>query len=414
MGKRNNKIFGNFSQRLRTVVGAALGERQLWLPAAALIAVSGGAMAFAIQDQNAPSAFANKSAAPGARADRAVSAERLQRKNDFRIAASGLQDSVTTTGVVKPGLLVKVGTQLSGTVAEILVDFNDPVRKGQALARLAPELFEAAAREARATLAVARATARLRATAIERASARAMTARSELSITEARLLRTRAEHARARRDLNRKTPLAERGRLPKSELDRVRTATTVSAATMKETEAELQSRKAAVAAAEAERRMATVDHQVARATISQRQAALERAEVNLERTVIRSPLDGIVVARKVDVGQTVAASLNAPTLFTVARDLRQMEVHANVDEADIGQIRVRQPVTFTVDAYPNRNFRGTVSQIRKSPTVIQNVISYTVVIAADNRDKTLMPGMTTLVRIDTGKKSAVRRTQRRQ
>lgn len=411
MRERARRNVSKLGIRLQSTV-SIFGQRRLWLPLLALIATSGGAMGFAMQGQNPPPADASRATVSMAGFDRATSADRL-RGGNFNASASETERTVTTTGMVKPGLIVEVGTQLSGTVAEILADFNDPVKKNQPLARLAPETFEAAAREARAALAVARATAQLRATAIERAAAKALTAKSELSITEARLVRTRAEQARAQRDLNRKAPLARKGNLPRSELDRVRTATAVTAAATKEAEAELQSRKAALAAAEAEHKMAKVDHQVAQATVAQRQAALDRAEVDLSRTVIRSPLDGIVVARKVDVGQTVAASLNAPTLFTVAQDLRKMQVHANVDEADIGQIRRGQPVTFTVDAYPDRKYRGTVSQIRKAPTVIQNVVSYTIVISADNQDKTLMPGMTTLVRIDTGKKPTAWRMPRR-
>jgi HlyD family secretion protein len=137
----------------------------------------------------------------------------------------------------------------------------------------------------------------------------------------------------------------------------------------------------------------------ARATVAQRDAMLEQARVELDRSVIRSPITGVVIGRDIDRGQTVAASLEAPTLFKIARDLRDMEVHAKIDEADIGRIRVSQPATFRVDAFPGRQFSGKVTQIRKAPEVVRNVVTYRVVIATRNPELLLLPGMTALVEI---------------
>ncbi len=191
--------------------------------------------------------------------------------------------------------------------------------------------------------------------------------------------------------------------MPVRELDDARTAEAVAAAALQEAEAERRASEAAVRAAAADIDMAEADHAVARAVASQRQAALDRARIDLAQTTIRAPVDGVVLSRSVEVGQTVAASLNAPTLFTVAGDLREMEVHASVDESDIGRIRVGQAATFTVDAYPDRSFRGTVRQIQRAPQVIQNVVTYRIVIATTNADASLLPGMTALVDIKSGR-----------
>ncbi len=308
---------------------------------------------------------------------------------------------VMTTGVVQPTLMVQVGSQLSGDIVEVYVDFNDAVGEGQPLARLDPESFEAAVREAAAAFAVARATEQLREQAIEQARARVTAAQAELLVAEARLERGRAERNGKAVDFKRTEPLANRGTLPQRDLDDAKTAVAVSLAVVKEAEATVKAREAAALSAEAELRMAEVELRMARAATSKQRAAHDRARADLDRTIISSPIDGVVVDRSVEVGHTVVASLDSPTLFTVAEDIRRMEVHANVDEADIGQVRNGQAASFTVDAYPERQFQGTVRQIRKGPTVIQNVVSYTIVIVTDNADQALLPGMTALVRIVT-------------
>jgi HlyD family secretion protein len=302
---------------------------------------------------------------------------------------------------VKPTLLVEVGSQLSGDIVEILADFNDPVLQDQPLARLAPETYEAAVKEARAAYEVARADAQLRLVATERDEARRMTVRAELDVARARSSAAHANLEGTELVLERKEALAKRGTLPQAELDRARTELAIAAAALQEAEAEVKARQAALLAVRAETKMADADLRAAEAAIVRQQAVLDRARADLERTVIRSPIDGVVVARRFDVGQTVAASLDSPTLFTVARDLRQMEVHAKVDEADIGRIRTGHPASFTVDAFPERRFPGIVRQIRMAPSIVQNVVTYTIVITTDNRELILRPGMTALLRIET-------------
>jgi HlyD family secretion protein len=320
------------------------------------------------------------------------------------LPASGADafESVIAPGVVKPTLLVEVGSQLSGDIVEILADFNDPVLQDQPLARLAPETYEAAVKEARAAYEVARADAQLRLVATERDEARRMTVRAELDVARARSSAAHANLEGTELVLERKEALAKRGTLPQAELDRARTELAIAAAALQEAEAEVKARQAALLAVRAETKMADADLRAAEAAIVRQQAVLDRARADLERTVIRSPIDGVVVARRFDVGQTVAASFDTPTLFTVARDLRQMEVHAKVDEADIGRIRTGHPASFTVDAFPERRFPGIVRQIRMAPSIVQNVVTYTIVITTDNRELILRPGMTALLRIETG------------
>jgi HlyD family secretion protein len=163
--------------------------------------------------------------------------------------------------------------------------------------------------------------------------------------------------------------------------------------------AEQEVAESAVTAAEASRKMAEATLQHAQATVNEQLAALEQAQIDLARTVIRAPIDGVVIDRKVDPGQTVAATLESPTLFTIAQDLHEMEVHAKVDEADIGRIQLRQAASISVDAYPDRIFHGTVAQIRKASEVTENVVTYTVVLTVQNTDLALLPGMTAVVRI---------------
>jgi len=161
----------------------------------------------------------------------------------------------------------------------------------------------------------------------------------------------------------------------------------------------------AIAIADAERNMAEANLENAQAVVEQRQATLDQARVDLDRTVLRAPIDGIIIKRDVNPGQTVAVSLEAKTLFKIANDLRQMEVHGKIDEADVGQLKAGQAARFTVDAYPDRTFSGQVLQIRKAPEVVQNVVTYTTIVSAPNPDLLLLPGMTAQLRIvvsDTG------------
>ncbi|MFQ5346425.1 MAG: efflux RND transporter periplasmic adaptor subunit [Rhodothalassiaceae bacterium] len=271
-----------------------------------------------------------------------------------------IEQVVATTGSVRPLVTVQLGSQVSGQVAELRADFNDEVKQGQVVAVIDPRTFAARVEQAAADLKLAEAGL---------ASARAAIARARASLVQ------------AERDYERNRKLAQGGNLSASALDAAEAALAVA--------------RADLSAAEAQR-------VTAEATIEQRRAALEQARIDLARTEIRSPIDGVIVNRVVDVGQTVAASLSAPVLFEIAQDLRSIQIEASVDEADIGGVRPGNPVRFGVDAYPEQHFSGVVKQVRLAPVELQNVVTYTVIIADDNPDRRLLPGMTANLEIVTG------------
>ena len=262
-------------------------------------------------------------------------------------------NAIAATGTLEAVTTVQVGSQVSGTIQSLGADFNSIVRKGQVIARLDPSLFQTQVDSARANL----------------TSAQADLQRAEVTLGDAQTKATRAHQ------------LAEKQLIP---------ATDVEAADVAERTANAQVRSA-------------------QAQLAQARASLTQTEVNLQKTVIASPIDGIVIGRSVDVGQTVAASLQAPTLFTLAADLGEMQVKTNIDESDLGNIRDGQPVTFRVDAYPTRTFTGTVMQVRLDPVVSQNVVTYAAIISAPNPALELKPGMTANVTIEVARKDDVLR-----
>ncbi len=267
---------------------------------------------------------------------------------------------VSSSGRIAPLVTVEVGSQLSGQIEALNVDFNDAVTAGQELARLDPQTYATRVREAEASLEVARA---------------------QVTVSQANVQRARAELTAAERAFERAVSLRERGTFSEAQYDNVETT--------------FRSAQAGVLVAEANLRNA-------RAGLQQREASLESAGVDLERTFIRSPIDGVVIDRRIDVGQTVAASLNAPILFLIAQDLSRVQIEAQIDEADIGDIANGQTVTFDVDAFPGVQFDGVVTQVRLAALEQQNVVTYTVVIEADNPRQRLLPGMTANVSIVTG------------
>jgi HlyD family secretion protein len=306
---------------------------------------------------------------------------------------------ITATGTVRPVVSTNISTQVSGQVSEVLVDFNDAVTKGQLLARLDPQTFLARARESEAQLEVAKAELASRESALAKARAELQQQEGRRAVAESEAASSRARHEEASRTLERRRTLAAKGGVSDSDLQAAQTESQSATALLEAAEAKLGVQDAEIWAARAEVDMALAQADYARATIQQREAALEEARVNLSRTEIRAPLDGIVIRRDVEEGQTVAASLQAPTLFTLAQDLAQMRIETYVDEADIGRLRVGQAAEFTVDAYPGRRFDGRVTSIRKAPNLVQNVVTYTVLVDAENPDLALYPGMTAVVRI---------------
>lgn len=290
-----------------------------------------------------------------------------------------LSAAVSASGTLGAQISVQVGSQVSGQIAALHADFNSPVRKGQVIARLDPEAFATRVAQAHADLQAAQGSAEV--------------AQGNLAVRQAETAKARIALEDAQRNLERKQALVAQAFLSPAELD------TAQAARDTATE-QLRLALAEVTVSQAQVRNAA-------AVVAQRQAALRQAEVELAHTVIRSPVDGTVIQRSVDVGQTVAASLQAPVLFTIAQDLRAMEVNIAVDEADVGRVRTGQKVRFTVDAYPGERFTGQVTQIRMAPQVNNNVVTYSVMATAPNPQGKLLPGMTANARILTEEKADV-------
>ena len=255
------------------------------------------------------------------------------------IARGDVVQTITANGTLNPVVVINVGTQISGTIQKLHVNFNDQVTAGQILAELDPSLLSATLKQSQANLAS----------------------------VEANLRLARTKETRARK-------LVAQGFVVQSQLDE------------------------AVEVLDA-----------AKAQVKVVKAQIERDEANLRYSTIRSPISGIVIARPVDIGQTVAASFQTPTLFQIAQDLKVMQIDTSIAEADIGKIKLQQEVSFSVDTFPDKNFSGKVKQIRLNPTIQQNVVTYNVVIAADNTEGTLLPGMTAHVQINTQRREQVLR-----
>jgi len=267
------------------------------------------------------------------------------------VERGSIRVAISSTGTLSAISTVTVGSQISGQVTEVLVDYNSEVRKGDILARIDPKTYEAQ---------------------IEQGNAQIASAQASLRQAQATL-------ANAEADYRRKAELAERQLVSRADLDLARAA--------------LDQARAQVNSAQAQ--------------IRQQTASTQTTRVNLERTVIRSPVDGVVLTRSIEPGQTVAASLQAPELFTIAEDLSKMKIELAVDEADIGQVRPGQTVTFTADAFPDRQFKGEVAQVRLAATTSNNVVTYPVVVNVDNSDGTLLPGLTVNAEIEVSNREDV-------
>lgn len=315
------------------------------------------------------------------------------------VERGSISSVVRASGSVEAVVSVDVSSQLSGRVAEVFVDYNDSVKAGQPLARLDQGIFAAHVSETRAALMVAKAKLQFAQAAVERAKTAVDNAHTAQRISEAQLAALQARQGEAERELLRQTDLARTGVVSERDLGQARATRNAGAADLRASVEQVELKSEAIAMAEAELRMAEADVQNAEAVTQQQQAALDQAELDLARTVVRAPIDGTIIKRDVNPGQTVAVSLDAKTLFKIANDLRSMTVHGKIDEADVGQLKAGQVAQFTVDAYPDRTFTGRVLQIRKSPEVVQNVVTYTAVVSAPNPDLLLYPGMTATLRI---------------
>src|SRR5579864_9200676 len=274
-----------------------------------------------------------------------------------KIQKGDIQNVVQATGTINAVTTVQVGSEVSGLVEKLSADFNSHVKKDQVIAQIEPSLFQGALLQAKANLADAQA---------------------NLLAAKANLAKAGAAAVQAKQDFGRNQALASDGVIPAQQLDAAK--------------ATLDADNAAVGAAQAQVTQAA-------AQVQQNSAAVTVAQTNLDHTIIKSPIDGTVIARSVDVGQTVAASLQAPTLFTIAQDLTKMQVYVSTDESDVGTIQAGQDVNFKVDAFPKDTFKGKVSAVRLNATTVQNVVTYTTIVDFDNPEMKLFPGMTAYVTV---------------
>jgi HlyD family secretion protein len=296
-----------------------------------------------------------------------------------KVERGAITAAVSATGTLNPVVSVQVGSQVSGQIKELYADFNSIVKNGQLIARIDPQSFQLRVNQAMADLDAARATA--------------LTQASNVSARQAEVARAKVLLADAEREVRRNHSLFEKNFVSEAVLDKAR-------ANLDAVREQLNAEQAQLSVAHAQVRNAE-------AVVKQREAQLAQSRVDLDRTEIRAPVDGIVVKKSVEPGQTVAASLQSPELFIIAQDLRRMQVDASIDESEVGRIRLGQQATFTVDAFPGRMFRGNVTQLRKAAQVVQNVVTYIAVIGAPNEDLSLFPGMTANVRVITDSRENV-------
>ena len=288
-----------------------------------------------------------------------------------KIERGPLLATVSASGAVNPVTQVSVGTQVSGQIKDLYVDFNSEVKAGQLIAVIDPETFEYRVRSAQADVDAARATV--------------LTAQANSAASRASVSRAQVDLIEAQRDLDRKQSLVEKQFIAQSEADKARALVNTSIEALKSAQAQLGVTDAQIKSAQA--------------NVAQRESALAQSRIDLARTRITSPVNGIVIKRAIEKGQTVAASLQAPELFVIAQNLQEMQVEASIDESDVGRIRTGQKATFTVDAFPGQTFDGEVSQVRKAAQNVANVVTYVAVVAFSNAGGRLLPGMTANVRV---------------
>jgi len=315
--------------------------------------------------------------------------------------------TVSATGTINPTTTVIVGSQLSGQVVEILADYNSEVKAGQVVARLNQDQIRARLDAARADLAQMRAQRMVTEGQIEKVKAETEKARAAQVDMEAQVTRNEALLADADRIYKRQSDLRTRGFAADAAVDTARATRDAQEAALASARAQVNSAKAALLGLAADLQVAKANLAAVTAQGQQREAAVRQIEVDLSNSEIKSPVNGVIVQRNVELGATVAASLQAPELFRIADDLRKMEISANIDETDIGRIKLGQRVTFTVNAFPGRTFDGTVKQVRLGSQNVQNVVIYTTIISIENPRRELLPGMTANLRVETERREDV-------
>jgi HlyD family secretion protein len=305
-----------------------------------------------------------------------------------KVQRGSITSGVEATGTINPLTTVPVGSYVSGTVKLVFADFNSRVRAGQVLAQIDPAVYEAQVATARGNLASAEANLR-------HVQASLGSSQAQIEAGEANAEKAQADAGYARANAQRLAKLYGQGLLPLDQKD-------LSQSTLGQSEAGARVAKAQASQARAQYQEAVAQVEQARAEVAAMRGSLQQAEANLGYTTILSPTDGTVVARNITVGQSVAASLQAPNLFTIAQDLKRMQVYAKTDESDTGFIKVGEEANFQVDAFPNERFHGQVSAIRLNAYIVQNVVTYDTVIDFENSDERLLPGETAYVTIPTG------------
>ena len=324
-----------------------------------------------------------------------------------KVETGPLVNTVSASGTVRPVQTVAVTSQTAGQVVEVLVDFDSAVKAGEVLARLDPAPVTARLDQAQADLEVARSAVEIARGQLKRAQSGIRNAQASLLSAQADVQHAELTLAGAERDYQRTRALSVTGDAAKADTERAKTADDIANSGLAAARAHASAADAAVTAAEADVEVAQAQLSNALATVGARRAAVHEVQLDLDHTFLRSPIEGIVIDRNIAVGQTVGPSAQGPALFTVAQDLRQVQLHANVDEADIGRVAIHEAASFAFDAFPDQTFSGEVVAIRTMPESQQTVVTYEVVISADNAERKLLPGMTANVRIVVSRRDNV-------
>jgi HlyD family secretion protein len=324
-----------------------------------------------------------------------------------RIERGDVESVVSATGNCNAVVTVQVGSQVSGNILELHADFNTKVKKGQLVAVIDPAPFQAKVDQAKANLDSAKATVLNAQFTLKKSDADIASAVANIANQKANLVRAQSAVTDSKIKLDHRIDMFKQGVLSAEDQETAQATYDQAVASLEAAQAQLTAAQTALDSVKAQKEVGQAQLESAQAQVKQQEANMVTSQLDLDHTQIRAPVDGTVIARNMDVGQTVAASFSAPTIFQVAQDLTKMQVDANIDESDIGRVQVGQEASFTVDAYPGQVFRGQVFQIREAPINVQNVITYDVVIRVANPDLKLFPGMTANVRLLTDRLSAV-------
>src|SRR5579872_2569384 len=327
---------------------------------------------------------------------------RNQSSVQYRTATVGHGDinaTISATGNPNAVVTVQVGSQVSGIILALFADFNTKVTKGQLIAQIDPSPFQAKVNQSQATVDAAKAAVANSQAVVVQALAGIQAANSAIAAAQANVVKAAAMAEDDKVKVDRRVIMVQQGADAKEDLETAQTTYKSAIADQNAVVAQQHAVEDSLKVAHAQLTVANAVLTANQQQVKQFTAALQSAQIDLDHTKITAPVDGVVVSRNVDVGQTVAASLAAPTLFLIAQDLTKMQVDTNVSEADVGRVRVGQQATFTVDAYPGRVFTGTVSSVREAPINVQNVITYDAVVGVSNLDLKLFPGMTANVKI---------------